>query len=331
MDTQSSTIASRVPIPPFSDRYELLARIASLYFEDGLSQAEIATQTGYSRSMISRLLTEARQQQIVEIRINHPLSRNRELEQSLEQLLNLTGVRVLTRGSLNYSTMLRRIGTLGARLVEELLRDHTVVGVSWGTAVWEVVNAARGGAWNDVQVVQMIGSLGTPDPDIDGPELARRLARIFGGRYMTLPTPFFVDGRQTRDALLSDLKIKRILAQFDKIQLALVGVGTVDAERSSILRAGYVGERELETLRDIGVVGDVCGIHVSLDGNCAFPILDDRRVGINAEELRAIPVKLAVAGGQFKAKAIVGAARAGLINWLVTDEVAALGALQLAA
>lgn len=130
---------------PFSDRYELLARIASLYFEDGLSQAEIATQTGYSRSMISRLLTEARQQQIVEIRINHPLSRNRELEQSLEQLLNLTGVRVLTRGSLNYSTMLRRIGTLGARLMEELLRDHTVVGVSWGTAVWEVVNAARGG------------------------------------------------------------------------------------------------------------------------------------------------------------------------------------------
>lgn len=42
-------------------------------------------------------------------------------------------------------------------------------------------------------------------------------------------------------------------------------------------------------------------------------------------------MKLGVAGGQYKAKAIVGAARAGLINWLVTDEVAALGALQLAA
>lgn len=331
MDTQPATVTVKAPIPLVSDRYELLARIASLYFEDGLSQAEIATQTGYSRSMISRLLTEAREQHIVEIRINHPLARNRELEQSLEQMLKLKGVQVLTRGALNYSTMMRRIGTLGARLTEDLLHDHSVVGVSWGTAVWEVVNAARGGAWTDVQIVQMIGSLGTPNPDIDGPELARRLARIFGGRYSMLPTPFFVDARQTRDALLGDLKIKRILAQYKKIELALVGVGTIDSERSSILRAGYVNEEELEDLRALGAVGDVCGIHVNLAGDCDFPIVDDRRLGINVEELRAIPIKLGIAGGQYKAKAIVGAARAGLINWLVTDEVAALGALQLAA
>lgn len=331
MDIQSTTIVPKVSIPLASDRFELLARIASLYFEDGLSQAEIAAQTGYSRSMISRLLTEAREQRIVEIRINHPLARNRELEQSLEQLLKLHTVRVLTRGSLNYSTMLRRVGTLAARLTEEVLRDHAVIGVSWGTAVWEAVNAARGGAWSDVQVVQMIGSLGTPDPDIDGPELARRLARILGGRYSTLPAPMFVDGRQTRDALLGDLKLKRIMTQFDKIELALVGVGTIDPERSSILRAGYVGERELDELRRLGVVGDVCGIQVDLNGACDCPTFDDRRVGIGADELRAIPIKMGIAGGQYKAKAIVGAARAGLINWLVTDEVAALGALQLAA
>lgn len=331
MDAQSATIAAKVTMPIASDRYELLARIASLYFEDGLSQAEIATQTGYSRSMISRLLTEAREQRIVEIRINHPLARNRELEQSLEQLLKLRSVRVLTRGSLNYSTMLRRVGTLAARVTEELVRDRTVVGVSWGTAVWEAVNAVRGSALSDVQVAQLIGSLGTPDPDIDGPELARRLARILGGRYTTLPAPLFVDGRQTRDALISDLKIKRVMAQFQKIDLALVGVGTIDSERSSILRAGYVGEQDLDYLRRLGVVGDVCGIQVDLDGRCVFPAFDDRRIGISVEDLKAIPIKLGIAGGQYKAKAIVGAARAGLINWLVTDEVAALGALQLAA
>ncbi len=324
-------MAAKTPLSNVSDRYELLARIASLYFEDGLSQAEIAAQTGYSRSMISRFLTEARDQHIVEIRINHPLARNRELEQSLEQLLKLRGVQVLTRGALNYSTMMRRIGTLGARLTEDLLHDHTVIGVSWGTAVWEVVNAARGGGWTDVQIVQMIGSLGTTNPDIDGPELARRLARIFGGRYSMLPTPFFVDARQTRDALLGDPRIKRILAQYARIELALVGVGTIDPERSSILRAGYVTEQDLDELRALGAVGDVCGIHFDLGGACDFPVVDERRLGISVDELRAIPVKLGVAGGQYKAKAIVGAARAGLINWLVTDEVAALGALQLAA
>ena len=38
-----------------TDRLELLDKLASLYYEDRLSQAQIAAKTGYSPSMISRL------------------------------------------------------------------------------------------------------------------------------------------------------------------------------------------------------------------------------------------------------------------------------------
>jgi DNA-binding transcriptional regulator LsrR (DeoR family) len=41
-----------------------------------------------------------------------------------------------------------------------------------------------------------------------------------------------------------------------------------------------------------------------------------------------IPLKLGISAGEMKSLPILGACRAGLVNCLVTDEVAALGMLE---
>lgn len=311
------------------ERLELLARIASLYYEDRLTQEDIAAQTGYSRSMVSRLLTEARDQNVVEVKVNHPLSRRRELEQALQSMLGLKTVRVLERGTLSYTQMLRRLGAMAARWVEELVHDSLTIGVSWGSAIGEMVAALRQGSYSNLQIVTMLGSLSTPDPEIDGPEQARRLARTLGGRYSTLPTPLLVDSEITRNALMNDPKVQRITSQFRDIELALVGVGTVEAERASLLRAGYLTEPQLDELHQSGAVGDVCAVHFDLQGRPIDTPLTRRIVGIGPDQLKLIPMKLGIAGGQYKAEAIVGASRAGFINMLATDEVAATKALEV--
>ncbi len=311
------------------ERLELLARIAALYFEDGLTQAEIASQTGYSRSMVSRLLSEARQQKVVEIRIHHPLDRRGDIEQTLQDRLNLKTVRVLARGTLNDAQMLRRLGALAAHLVEELVEDHMLLGVSWGTGVFETVNALRPRPLADIHVVQFIGSLGTPDPEIDGPELARRLARTFGGRYSILPAPLFVESEVTREALLNNQRVSRVLALAQGVTLALVGIGTVEPDASSLRRAGYLSAEQIGELAQAGAVGDVCAIHFDRLGQLVDVPLTRRVVGIDAATLVSIPTKIGVAGGQAKALPIVGACRARLVNVLVTDEVSAAGVLRI--
>ncbi len=307
-----------------TQRIELLARIAEMYYEQNLTQSQIAQKVGYSRSMISRMISEARENNIVEIRINYPLQRIRELEAYLQQVLDLKEARVLQRGALTHSEMLRRLGALAALLLEEHLHEHLTIGTSWGTAVYETVNAVRTQTFEGLRVIQMIGSLGTPNPDIDGPELARRLARILGGQYATLPLPLIVDSESTRLALLNAPHIQRVLHQFRQIDLALVGVGTVDFEYASLMRAGYLDYRQLESLREAGAVGDVCAIHIDLDGRLVDTPLTRCIVGVDAETLRAIPIRIGVAGGQSKALPILAASRAGFINYLVTDEIAAL-------
>lgn len=309
------------------DHLEFLAEIASLYYEESLSQGEIAVRTGYSRSMVSRFLTEARQEGLVEIRVHHPITRRLDLERELQDSLNLGQVRVVASGELRGSQALRRLGSMAARIIEEQIEEGSIIGVSWGTALYETVNALRPSAHNDVHVVQMIGSLGTPDPMIDGPELARHLARTLAGRYTTLPAPLFVDSPDTRQSLMNESQVQRVVEQFRDIQLAIVGVGTIEPGQASLLRAGYLTLSQLEELRHAGAVGDVCAIHFDQDGHLIDTPLTRRIVGIDAETLAAIPSKIGIAGGYPKVPAITGAARAGFINTLVTDELTATSIL----
>lgn len=311
-----------------TQKLELLARVASMYYEENMTQQKIALETGYSRSMVSRLLTDAQKYGVVEVRIHYPLERCTDLEQELQTRLGLTTIQVLARGALSYDQMLRRLGALAARLVENLIREETVVGVSWGTALREMANALQLRTYTGVKVVQIIGALDAPDPEIDGPDLARNLAHTFGGQYFTLAAPLLVEDKATRDALLNDRRIRRVMHLATQMRLALMGIGTIDARHSSILRAGYISPEGLDELARIGAVGDVCAIHFNLQGEIIETPLNERRVGISVEALRAVPFKVGISGGESKALSVLGACRAGLVNHLVTDEVAALGALR---
>ncbi|GAB4471341.1 MAG: sugar-binding domain-containing protein [Anaerolineae bacterium] len=311
------------------ERLNLLAQVASMYYEDNLTQHEISVQLGYSRSAISRLLTEARRAGVVEIRVYQPLGRSSELEQALRERYDLRDARVLTSNALPYPRMLRRLGELAARYVEKVVKEDDLLGVSWGTSVYEVANALRPPYYPEVMVVQMIGALGTADPQIDGPELARWIAQRYGGRYKTMPAPLIVDTPEIRDALMRDRRVSEVLDLAGQSNVALVGIGTTDPEMSSMVRAGYLAVDEIKEVASFGAVGDVCGLLFSPQGELLDIPLARRVVGIQPDTLRRIPLVVGVAGRKVKAPAILGALRARLVNVIITDDITAQAVLKL--
>ena len=80
---------------PDDDRLEFLGQIAAWYFEDGLDQTEIGRRIRRSRSMVSRLLQEARDRGLVQIHVTYPLRTDRQLERGLVDDFDLTEARVL--------------------------------------------------------------------------------------------------------------------------------------------------------------------------------------------------------------------------------------------
>jgi len=307
----------------FPDRNQLLAYVASLYYESRRSQAEIAAEVGLSRSMISRLLDEAHRRGLIEIRINWPTTTMPELERRLADAYGLRGVRVVDASGLPYPTMLRQLGTVANVELQAHLRDGLRISVAWGSALWETVRAVQPGAWEGIEVVQCIGALGRTEAPADGPAIAQLLAQKLGGRYRYLHAPLVVDSEEVCRGLLADSTIAETLDLAAGADLALVGVGTVDPERSSLVRAGYLSPAGVEALRALGAVGDVCARYYDREGAPVDARIDRRIVGLGLDALKRIPTVLAVAGGAVKAESLLGALRGRYLDVLVTDRDAA--------
>jgi DNA-binding transcriptional regulator LsrR (DeoR family) len=311
------------------ERADLLAQVASLYYEDGLTQAEIARQVDASRSTISRLLQEARDAGIVEITIHYPWKTDPKLEKRLEERFQLRKALVLAGRGRPYAEVLRGLGVLAARYIDRALTHDSTLGISWGTAVHSTAQALRPNRRLPITVVQMIGAVGIGDPLIDGPDLARLMAHIYRGEYRYLHAPLIVENGQVRQGLLQEPRILETLGLARKVDIALVGIGSLVPEVSSLLRAGYLDQQALEALRSQGAVGDICGRHYNVRGRVMDIELNRRMVGIELKDLQGIDQVIGVAGGEAKAEAILGALRGRHVNVLVTDDGAARKVLAL--
>lgn len=304
------------------ERLELLASIAKLYYQDGMTQSQIASRYGYSRSMISRFLNEVRENNIVDIRINYPLERNDILETGLIEQYKLKVAWVLTRRSLSYEQLIRRLGILAARLLDELVGPCMTIGISWGAVLNEIITSVSSKPYLDIHVVQLTGTPGI-SPDFDGHALVQRLARTYGGNYSTLLAPLFVDSETTREALLRNKQIQTVLQKMEDMDIALAGIGDLTSEHSSLIRADYLSVEDAEELAKAGAVGHICGIFFDAEGNLIDHSIVRKVIGVSPQTLRSAPIRIGVAGGQQKIIPVLGAVRAGFVNVLITDDVVA--------
>jgi len=311
------------------DKLALLAKVASLYYEKNLTQAEIAQRLNISRPQVSRLLAEGRQEGVVEIIIHHPAAKSSSLEQELLDRFALKEIKILVTGAIGYSQLVERLGVLAARHMEERLEDGMILGISWNTGVYQVVNALRAAHQKKVTVVQLTGAVGSINPLIDGPDLTRWLAQTLGGQYKYLPAPLLVESPATREALLQDRSIRESMALLDQMDMALIGIGSLSPALSSLLLAGYITEAELREIIRQGGVGDICSYHFDLRGRILPLELHQRLIGVSLDTLKKTPYVIGVGGGIDKASAVLGALRLGVLDCLVTDEIAARAVLKM--
>lgn len=308
---------------------EVLAEVASMYYLQDMIQSDIAHRLGISRPKVSRLLKEARDQGVVKITIDYPWKTDPEIEHELMQRFNLRSVNVLVSQNRPYDEILRGLGHLAARYLESILKPNDVLDISWGTAVYQTAIALHPERQLSIKVVQMIGAVGTPNPLIDGPDLARYLANLYGGEYYYLHAPLVVKDAELRNALMQEDKVRETLTLAKSANIALVGIGSMSPEVSSMVRAGYLDAESAENLQVSGIVGDICARQYDAYGYVVEKELNNRIIGIDLQELHEIDQVIGVAGGQAKAKTILGALRGGHVNVLITDDSAALKVLAM--
>jgi DNA-binding transcriptional regulator LsrR (DeoR family) len=310
------------------DSDQLLLEVATLYYEQRLTQEEIAQRIGTSRSTVSRMLDDARERDIVHIRINYPWQRKQDLEGLLVSHFGLHEARVLVNKRRPEDEILRGIGELAARLLDNYMRDGQIIGVSYGRSLASTVAALSPNRKVDLTVVPVIGALGSENPEIDGPELVRRFAQAYGAEYRYLPVPLLVEDVRTRDALMQLPKVRETLNLARRAKIVLIGIGAPDPSISSGIWKGYLDDRQLQRIRKQGAVGHMCGQFYDAQGKVLDIDVNQRAIGIGIEALSSIESVIAVASGLGKTDAILSALRGEHLNILVTDDETATAILK---
>ncbi len=311
------------------DRADILVQTALWYYEDGLDQSEIATRLGKSRSMVSRMLTEARQSGIIELKIRVPIRRNAAVEALVRDTFGLDDAWILDESPSLTSRTTRMVSELAGLVLQRHLSDGVRIGLAWSRMLYEVVAAFPSMHLKDATVVQLSGSIAIDDLRFDGPEIVRTFAQKINGDFRYLMAPLVVKNSSIRESLAKEQSIAETLRQAADVDVAMVGIGSIRLHASTLRNSGLVELTTIQRLLESGVVGDIIGQQFTAEGRELKDEINNRVVGITLSQLSNIATVIAVASGVEKAPAIAGGLHGGWFNCLVTDLETAKAVLEL--
>lgn len=236
---------------------EKLIRVSQMYYDEGLNQSQIAGEVGYSRSSVSRMLTEARETGIVQITIGHPLQRLQSLEENLRNKYGLKTVRVAY--SYDDSIASTLVPQCAAQLLVENLKPDSLIVTSTGTPMAATIRALPPLDYPRAHVTQMLGSLSSANSLTDSPEICRMMAERLGCAYSLLPAPLIMGSAEVAQAVRSEKLTAMTLALGNRADIAIVGVGAI--------RQGHSG-RIFHSFEDAAVAREWSGIFADIISIC---------------------------------------------------------------
>ena len=221
--------------------------------------------------------------------------------------------------------VLNAIGSAAAQFIESTLKPGEVIGISsWSESLLSMVEHMHPPRKaENCLVVQMLGGVGNPSAEQHANRLATRLARLVRGNARFLPAPGVVGSGNAARVLAQDPYVREVMALFEKVTLALVGVGSVEPSELVASSGNIFSREELETLQRKGAVGDICLRFYDATGREVNGAFGSRVIGIDLVGLRRVPRSVALCGGKRKFPAILGALRGKWVNTLITDQYTA--------
>ncbi|MDX8361005.1 MULTISPECIES: sugar-binding transcriptional regulator [Bacillaceae] len=299
---------------------------AKLYYLLDYNQSDIAKKLGVSRPTVSRLLQQAKNEGIVQIKINDPTEDVESLSEELEQKFKLKKAVVTSIPHYEKSVIHNSLGEQAAIYLHETVKDGDIIGLTWGRTLYNIANKLNQQNLKDVQVVQLKGAVGHSETNTYADEILHLFGKAFNTTPHYLPVPAIVDHVVVKQAMVADRHIHRILELGKNANIALFTVGPIRSE-SLLFRLGYFTEEDLDMIFS-NAVGDICSRFFTKDGEICNESLNARTLGIELDDLRNKEQSILVAGGADRLEGIYGALMGEYANVLITDQITAKSLLE---
>ncbi len=299
---------------------DMATRVAWLYYVEGLTQDEIANKVGMNRSRVLRILSAARQDGTVQIRVTTRLARCVELERALEKRWGLTEAIVVPTPQ-DETKLGGIIGAEVGAYISQALSANMTIGLGWGKTLSAAVPAIVQRDPDGIRVMSLLGGL-TRVSDENPSEFAWRVAARLGAECYMMACPVFAPDPVTRDALAAHTGMSDIFLRARSLDMAIVSVG--DLRPHSVFRQyGLLTSEELASLERAGAIGDVLCHFVDAEGRIVDHPVNRRVLAVNPNDLRGTRNIILASGGWYKLGVIRAALKLLQPSVLIVDELVA--------
>jgi dihydroxyacetone kinase-like protein len=311
--------------PPLRFHDDPLLWASWLYYEEGLTQGEIAEAMAVSRPTVNSYLADARAAGIVNISIATERFKSLSVARQLQEHFGLEDCLVIP-GEGGARSLIDRLGAAGAQVLERLIHSGDTVGITWGRTMLAVARAVRRGGLSDLRVVQATGGTTAVIPYT--PEAcATQLADSLGARCISISAPAIVSSAEARRILLAEPVVAEQVATLEAVNRIVFGISSLRPD-STIHQSGFFDSSLQQHDHYQSAVGSVAGRFIDAQGAPVEGPLGDRTIGIGLDRLRKVRTRVAIAGGYDKVPAMLAALRGGYAGILVTDAATGEGILR---
>jgi deoxyribonucleoside regulator len=297
-------------------------RAARMYYYQNLTTEAIAHEMNISRSTVSRLLSFAKSNGLINIRIIDPNEHPQFLEKKIIDFFKIKRVHVVPAPDIaGEAEWLARVVQYTANYLNSLFDSNMIMGIAWGTTISGVSRHLLPKITHNSQIVQLNGAGNTQTMGIEyASEIIVRFAQNYQASAHQFPVPTFFDYAATKQTLWKERSIRRLLDLQSQADLLLYSIGAVNAGiPSQVYSGGYLEEADYDNLKKWGLVGDIATVFFREDGSYDGIPINDRASGPNLD-LFQNKYGICVVSGLAKVRGLAAALRGHLIADLIIDE-----------
>ena len=308
-----------------ADSMNLAIRAAWMSFVGGLTQSQIARRLNVSPAKAHRLIIQAREDGLIKVTIAGRPSQCLEIEQRLCDLFALESCTVspyLLSMDQGDQVSIDAVAHAAGSVLNNLFANGkmTKIGVGMGRTLSAAVNAMGNIKRSDLSIFSITGSL-TTNLAANPYDIVLQLMSKTGGEGFLLPVPYLASSIEEKNLFLSQPGVRGLLEKSQNADAFLVGVGSLE-QKGHLVANGLMSQAESDELQDAGVVCDLMGHFINVEGHIVKADIAQQAIGVQLDAIKGKRV-IALAGGRSKALAMLAALRTGTISDLIIDEVLA--------
>jgi DNA-binding transcriptional regulator LsrR (DeoR family) len=309
---------TKVAKHPNSEEFDLCIRAAWLHYGGGLTQGEVARRLGIPSLKAHRLIARANRDGLVQFSIDGDISECLRLEEAVRRRYGIEFCEVCP--DLDDEPLpLRALGMAGSRFLRRALEsgEDKVIGFGHGRTLAASVSMLPTMTADKVKLVSLLGGL-TRRNSTTPFDVIHRLAGRTGAETYVLPLPFYANSVEDRAVFMAQRGVLEVMQLGISATLRIVGIGTMEADASTV-STGMIEREDVDAARRAGGVAEVLGHIFSLTGKLIENDLSARTMAMSAADIGRQKT-IALAGGRSKIDAIRAALASGLLHGVIMDE-----------